>query len=120
MKKNIAVTLLGCGVLFLTGCATNTTIFPSEGGVYQAISTSSSGNDALKESIKEAKKTCEKQGKSFVVVSQQSSYHGVDRDLKKVANLASDAAFFSSGVFVPTGALSANDDYKVTTIFKCK
>ena len=122
MKKNIAVSLLGSGMLMITGCGTmaNTTIFPNEGGVYQAVSMSSSGNAALKDSIKKASDTCQKQGKSFVVVSQQTSYEGVDPNLKKMAHLASDAAFFSSGAFVPTGALSSNEDYKVTTVFKCQ
>lgn len=122
MKKNIAASVLVSGMLIVTGCATmaNTTIFPNDGGVYQAISTSSSGNAALKDSIKKAQHTCQQQGKSFVVISQQTSYNGVDPNLKKMANLASDTVFFSSGAFVPTGALSSDEDYKVTTVFKCQ
>ena len=122
MKKIIANSLIVSGLLVLTGCATvaNTTIFPTEGGIYQAISTSSSGNDALKDNIKKASDTCQQQGKSFVVISQKSRYHGVDQNLKRMANMASDVAFFNSGAFLPTSSLSSSDDYKVTTFFKCK
>ena len=122
MQKIITNSLIVSGLLVLAGCATmaNTTIFPTEGGVYQAISTSSSGNAALKDNIKKATDTCQQQGKSFVVISQKIRYHGVDQNLKKMANMASDAAFFSSGAFIPTSSLSSSDDYKVTTVFKCK
>lgn len=123
MKKTVRKVYVGASLLALVGCAMNahTTIMPMEDSTYQAISTSRSGQDALDDNVKKASETCQKQGKSYAVVSQNNYYQGVDPNLKKMANMASDVAFFSkSGAFVPTHSLSSDDDYKVVTVFRCK
>lgn len=123
MKKIVQEICFGSGLLVLAGCAINahTTVMPMEDNTYQAISTSRSGQDALDDNVKKASETCQKQGKSYAVVSQKNYYEGVDPNLKKMANMASDVAFFSkSGAFVPTQSLSSDDDYKVVTVFRCK
>ena len=120
MKKIITNTLILSGVLVLTSCAPSTIIYPTEGNTYTAIATGNSDKYALQETIKDATETCKKQNKSFVVVSQKTRYQGMDPNLKKMANMASDAAFFNSGAFVPTTSLSSNDDYKVIMVFRCQ
>jgi hypothetical protein len=122
MKRKLASSLLGASVLIMTGCATfvDTTVFPAEGNLYHAVSTSSTESAAMKDGLKKAENTCNKQKKSFIVVSQHTEYHGVDPRMKRMANVASDAAFFSAGAFVPTSGLTSDDDYKVTTVFKCQ
>lgn len=109
-------------VIVLSGCATavNTELFPIENGRYKAISTSSSETAALKDNLAKADEQCKKHGKSYVVISQNTRYSGVDKNFKKVAGLASDAAFFTSNTFIPTSALNSDDDYRVITLFRCK
>lgn len=123
MKKIVRKICIGSSLLALTACGINahTSVMPMEDHTYQAISTSRSGQDALDDNLKKAAETCQKQGKNYAVVSQKNYYNGIDQNLKKVANAASDVAFFSrANAFIPTSALSSSDDYKVVTVFRCK
>ena len=108
-------------VLLLTGCATavKTNILPL-GDAYQAISTSSDEQTAIGDAITQATSRCQQQGKTLAVVRQTSTYRGVDKGLKEVANVASDIAFMTTRAYVPSGSsFTHDDDYLVKTTFKC-
>jgi hypothetical protein len=122
MIKKISLAVSLAGLLSLVGCAatSNTTVFPMEQGTVKAITTSSDQNAALKDNLAEVEQYCQKQGKSYVVIAQKSSYEGMDKDIKKAANMASDVAFMTSNTLVPTSSLTSDTDNKVVTKFKCK
>ncbi len=122
MIKKISLVMSLSALLSLVGCAatSSTTIFPMEQGTVKAITTSSDQNAALKDNLAKIEQYCQKQGKSYVVIAQKNSYDGVDKDVKKAANMASDIAFMTSNTFVPTTSLDSDTDNKVVTKFKCK
>ena len=122
MNKKLGSTLLGLGLLAMAGCDDfgDAIVFPAEGDVFYAVSTSSDEASAMRYGLHKANETCQQQGKSYVVVSQESRYRGMNRDVKKMAQASADTAFFNGGPHVSTQKLSSYDDYKVTTVFRCQ
>jgi len=118
VKKYI---ILSISILTLASCAATaqTTIYPKEGGTFVAISTSTDQSVALKDTIEKIESYCKDKGESYVIVSQGNVYSGVNKDLKKVANIASSIVVATSTTFIPTGMISSDDDNKTSTVFKC-
>ena len=118
IKKYLTLIFL---ILMLGSCAATvqTTIYPKDGGTFAAISTSSDQAAALKDTIEKIESYCQKKGESYVIVSQDNVYSGVNKDLKKAANVASSIVAATSTTFIPTGMMLSDDDNRTSTIFKC-
>lgn len=114
MSKFLRSAVIPASVLVLVACASGRVI-PKENGEYVAIGTSHSEAGAIDVAVDEGKATCKKQGKHFVMVSQNGQYRGMDKNARGVVDAV--------GVFTgqPTwGATRNHDDNKVEIVFKCK
>lgn len=138
MKKGVC--LVGV-VLFLgQGCSTaKVRVMPGEDGVNHVISRDIERDDAEEAAVDEAKKYCEDQGKTMVVVkNEQTNYEGsMDEDTRKNVRNASKAAMIlggPAGVATESGvvggalggagavgySMTSDRDYEAKFTFKCK
>ncbi|MCL9782600.1 hypothetical protein M9194_14280 [Vibrio sp. S4M6] len=120
MKLRMFSTVASLAIV-LSGCAAtaNTEVYPTEHG-YKAISMSSDESAAIKDSLLKAKLQCQSLNESYVVISQQSTYNGIDKNIKDAANIVSNVVSLNSDTVFTTGPLNSDDDYRVVTVFKCK
>lgn len=101
----------------LAGCAHTAPVIPEEGGIFVAQAAGDSRDDALKQALRTAHKTCEERGKSPIVVQSKQGYDGL------VSEKTGDAI---SKVKDVAGALGAgvpsltDGDYKLQLTFKCE
>jgi hypothetical protein len=110
---NILHVALACSTgILLVGCA-STTIYPEGKGNFSLVTTSAEQGYAEKDAEKKAAEYCTGLGKSLVVISHKTEYHGPDKNNAAVIGLAS--AILTRG---PNPAQS-NQDYEVTMKFTC-
>ncbi len=102
--------------LFLVSCS-STRIFPQEDGSYLMVATSSSDSRAHDAALEKSTEHCQTMGKSFVLVKNNSTYQGVDKNAKMVVGAINAFARPKNG-HINDG--SNSDDYKVEIVFRCK
>ena len=109
-------------ILSLSGCATSPKIgnvIPSEGGIYQAVSTGESRDSALESALYTAEKTCKARKMQHIVLDQKIEYKGIlTEDSNKNLDKAQEIIVAATGKWLPT--LSSEDDYKINMRFKCE
>ena len=113
MKKLLKITMITTFFAFIAGCA-STTVFPEGDGKYSLVTTSSSEGYALKEAKKKAMEHCAKLNKELVVIKHKSTYQGMDKNNKALANIA--GALLTNNA----SAGDSSDDYKIEMKFRCK
>lgn len=114
MYQTIRISMSALLMLFVAGCA-STTIYPEGKDTYSLVSTSQDQGYAEKDAKEKAEKYCMEHGKSLVVVSHQSAYHGVSKDNAALIGLASSMLTHGD----PANPAHSNSDYEVTMKFKC-
>lgn len=111
MKKNFLV-LGTMGIALLLQACASTRVLPQEDGTALMISNSASESAAYDAAVDDAQNFCTERGRRFVMVSQSSTYNGMDKNAK--------AALETVSVVMgqPTSA-SRHDDYRVEVTFRC-
>ena len=112
MKKlNFKVLSVLATTALIAGCA-STRVFPQEDGTALMVASSASESAAYDAALDDAQKFCSERGRRFVMVSQSSTYNGMDKNAK--------AAIETVSVVLgkPTSA-SRHDDYRVELNFRC-
>src|SRR5512146_1229349 len=108
LQTSIAVAAVAVGAL--AGCAHTAPVIPEEGGIFVAQAAGDSKEDALKQALRTAQSTCERRGKSPVVVDRKQGYTGLvsektDHAISKVEDVAG-----SLGADIPS---LTDGDYKL-------
>ncbi|MCD8504125.1 MAG: hypothetical protein LRY53_07130 [Burkholderiaceae bacterium] len=100
----------------LAGCAATTaTALNKADGTIELVSTSSSEDDALEATLDKGIQQCKATGKTFAVIDRQSTYRGIDPNVRAAINVAS---ILTKGAF--SGAGRSSDDWRVIVIGKCQ
>jgi protein involved in ribonucleotide reduction len=103
--------------LLVISCAT-TRIMPHADGSYIMVANSASEGYAYDAAIKDAEKFCEKKGKKFAVLSQDSRYQGMDKNAKAIIGVIGAVNPNNQNNY--SNSTSSQDDYKVEIKFQCK
>jgi hypothetical protein len=99
--------------LFALGCCSaNAKILPKGKNTALIISSSSDEDCCYEKANEKAAEYCKRQGKSYIVVNDESNYKGMDKTAKGV--LEGAGAVMGSPVY-----LSRSDDYRVRMTIKC-
>lgn len=106
--------LVGLTISLLSGCA-HTHVFAQTDGTFLMIASSDTEARAYSAAQKKSQEHCEDLGKRFLMVSQRSSYQGMEKNTKAIINTFGVVAE-RPDVY---GATSSTDDYKVEMTFKC-
>jgi len=101
-------------VALLVGCASATALQKADGTI-EIIGTSSSEEDALEASLDKGLAACKATNKQFVVIDRQSSYRGVDPNVRAVITIANALTKGGFG-----GAGTTSSDWRVIVIGKCQ
>lgn len=100
----------------LAGCAATTaTALNKADGTIELVSTSSSEDDALEAALDKGIQQCKTSSKTFVVIDRQSTYRGIDPNLRAAISVAS---VLTKGAF--SGAGRSSDDWRVVVLGKCQ
>lgn len=102
--------------LFSLSCCfndVNTRLLPREDGSVSAVSVAREESAAASQNVVEANRHCEGQGRRAVFGDEQTEYQGV---LTKRGGAIARVAKAIPGV---GGQLTSDEDYRVTTSFKC-
>lgn len=113
--------LLGLA-LALSGCASagrdTGLVFPRTDGTIEIVSGSYTGTRAQWRAVNQAKRTCAEMQKTYVVLSNQVSYHGIlTEDANRLARTIGKNITDMTGAPVPT--TSTSEDYKASLIIRC-
>lgn len=101
-------------VVLLAGCASATALQKADGTI-EIVGTSSSEDNALEAALDKGLAACKPTGKPFVVIDRQSSYRGIDPNVRTMINIAST---LTKGSFYGAGTTSS--DWRVVLIGKCQ
>ncbi len=113
--KFVYLLLIACASV-LTGCATTTaTALNKSDGTIELVSTSSSEDDALEAALDKGIQQCKTAGKTFVVIDRQSTYRGINPNVRAAISVAS---ILTKGAFSSAGRSS--DDWRVVVLGKCQ
>ncbi|UOD50059.1 hypothetical protein [Orrella daihaiensis] len=100
----------------LAGCAATTaTALNKADGTIELVSTSRSEDDALEAALDKGIQQCKASGKTFVVLDRQSTYRGIDPNLRAAISVAS---VLTKGGFY--GAGTSSSDWRVVVLGKCQ
>lgn len=100
----------------LAGCATTTaTALNKADGTIELVSTSSSEDDALEAALDKGIQQCKASGKTFAVIDRQSTYRGIDPNLRAAISVASA---LTKGAFSSAGRSSS--DWRIVVVGKCQ
>lgn len=100
----------------LAGCASTTANSLNKAdGTIEIISTSSSEDDALEAALDKGIQQCKASGKTFAVIDRQSTYRGIDPNLRAAISVAS---VLTKGAFSSAGRSSS--DWRVVVLGKCQ
>lgn len=97
----------------LAGCASTTVINKADGTI-ELVILSSSEDNALEGALDKGIQQCKASGKTFVMIDRQSTYRGIDPNLRAALNVAS---IITKGAF--SGASRSSEDWRVIVIGKC-
>lgn len=101
-------------VLTLAGCATATALQKAD-GTLEIVGTSSAEDNALEAALDKGLEACKKSSQTFVVLERQSSYRGIDPNVRTLINIAST---LTKGGFY--GAGSSSSDWRVVLLGRCQ
>ena len=104
-------------VTIYTGCAhkrinAKVNVMRQEGGKVLAVSSSNTEAIAYDGAKVRAEEFCFKQGKDFLVVTEESAYQGADKNMKGAMGAV-------GGILGKNTKSDSLDDYKVKVVFKC-
>ena len=111
IRSRLAVLSL---VTILGGCATATALQKTDGTI-EIVGLSSSEDDALEAVLDKGLKACQASGKTFAVIDRQSSYRGIDPNMRaaiSIANVLTKSSF--------SGAGRTSSDWRVVVVGKCQ
>lgn len=111
MKRRKSLLFGLVSILMVTACA-STRVFPQENGTALMIASSASESAAYDAALEDAQRYCTDRGRRFVMVSQSSTYSGMDKNAKVALETVSVV------MGTPTTA-SRHDDYRVELTFRC-
>lgn len=102
-------------ILLLSACAADvaTRVLPREDGTISAISVARQEEVAATANVEKANRYCEEQDRRAVFVDEETEYQGI---LTKRGEVVSKIIKKIPGV---DGELTSDEDYRVTTRFKC-
>ena len=97
----------------LAGCASTTVINKADGTI-ELVSLSSSEDNALEGALDKGIQQCKASRKTFVMIDRQSTYRGIDPNLRAAINVTS---IMTKGAF--SSASRSSEDWRVIVIGKC-
>ena len=112
MRRSFIRFLGFCSLITLLGACASTRVFPREDGTATMISNSASESAAYDAALDDAQHYCQERGRRFVMVSQSSTYNGMDKNAKA----AIETVGWVTGN--PTN-VDRHDDYRIELSFKC-
>jgi hypothetical protein len=124
MRSALIVSVFLVNVL-VAGCSSaKTRIMPKADGSYLMVASDRTESGAYDAAVDKSTEYCKQQGKGFVMTSQNSSYHGMNKDAKAATNLVSEiygaATHDRMTQYEMNGQTSSIDDNKVEMVFNCK
>jgi len=117
MMLSISVFAIGA-VSLLTACSTlQTATLPMKDGNYKIIATAVSSSEASSGAVKTAEKVCASQGKLFKVISINTVYQGIGKEVGALTSIASEVAWQTSKTAI--SSTRSTEDYQTTLVFSC-
>ncbi len=116
MKKTLTRLLL-LSLMLVVSCSTVTTrVFPHDDGTHLMVATAVSDSEAMDGALDKSKEFCASQGKQMKVLSQKSSYHGMDKNAQGAINTLG----MMTNHYEVYGATHNADDHKIEMTFRCR